>query len=54
MLLDVDIITYFCCMLICSLDNVVEWCMLFVDTIFLHWNIGLLKNAQVCGWLSLQ
>ena len=31
-----DIITYYCCMLVCSLD-VVEWCMLFVDIILLHW-----------------
>ena len=34
--MDVDIITYYYCMLICSLDVVVEWCMLFVDIILLH------------------
>ena len=33
-------------MLICCLDVVVEWCMLFVDIILLHWNTNLLMNAQ--------
>ena len=37
-----------------SLAVVVEWCMLFVDMILLHWNTGLLVNASVYVRSSLQ
>ena len=30
-----------------TLDVVDEWCMLFENIILLHWNTGLLINAQV-------
>ena len=33
-------------MLICSLDVVVEWCMLFVDIILLHWKPAYLSMPK--------
>ena len=46
LLLDVDIITYYCCMLIGSLDVVVEWCLLFVNIILIHWKLAHLSTSN--------